>query len=243
MKKLINGIDILICLATAAAVIAMYIWGLQEIPLGPYTVPLVKAGWTIFWVYAAFEIMSTVVGQDSPSEFWVGFIATWSVFFAATAAGIYLSDGIIGAYKDVTKILDLPASLLLLGAIWLFSLVYGVLGEGHKLASLKEHARVMRTVVPPAPVATPMAAAPAVAAAGAAAPAATAPAATSGGTPWVALIIGFILMAAFLYVYLNRDSFKAALGDGTAVVTCDMSSKFVRQTTRGVELEVTRTCS
>lgn len=153
MRVVITWLDILVCLATAAAITAYYVLHMETLTISNVTIIFVTHGIVISIVYVALELLSAAVGEGGNMVlYWLSYIASWSVPLAATFAMGYLYLGLEQNYQPVVLLLAVPYAKGMLWFLLLFGWFSATVLQGHKHRSAWQHVASARNVAPATPI-------------------------------------------------------------------------------------------
>ena len=191
-RAFVNWLDALACFATAAAVVAYYGFGIDQIQLGALQISLVQHGKFIAGAWVLLEILSPFVGQGGNNPlYWLDYLGTWVAWLFINLTALYVWIGLTQGYPDVVRLLQVPYAKELLIGLVISSWISALLLQGSKHGRAWQEAQVQRAVqpAPPQPPAPPPA------------PAAPPQPAQAGGgfvlTAIVLVIVAVILALAF----------------------------------------------
>lgn len=135
MRPFVSWVDGLVCLATTAAVVAYYGFGINEIQIGALHFSLIQYGVFIAGAYVLLEVMSRVIGQGGNDPlYWFDYFSTavaW-LFINLTAAYVWIAFK--QDYQEVMHRLDVPYAKELLIFLTVFSwfAILALQGNKHK---------------------------------------------------------------------------------------------------------------
>jgi len=204
IRVLITWLDALACLATGAAAVAYYGFGISAVDLTVIVVSLVQYGVFIAGIWAVLEVASWIAGQAGNNPlWWLDYVTTWFAWLFINLAALYVWLGVRSDYQPVVHRLEVPYATELLIGLVIFSWFAALVLQAHKHKRVWQEGQTQRQVQPaapqqPAPPANP-------------APA-PAPASAGGGAVAVAALL-LLIVIIVLFAFNGGKVMKVGLSD------------------------------